>query len=612
MRYRPFSSGYIFRIKQIDLSSGEVSEQQIGGQDAANFLGGAGLAAHLLYDELTPELDPLSPEAPLIFATGPLTGSTGPAVGRYVICAKSPATGAWGEANIGGNFGPELRAAGIDALVIRGKAAAPSYLWINEGDIHIRPAETLWGKTDTYETQDRIKSELGNPGIKVACIGRAGEAKLPFAVVLCDHGRVAGRTGMGAVLGSKNIKAIAVYGSQPIPLKSPDTFAKLRAVINRELKQDLVSVGLRDFGTSSASDIFDYFGMVPKHYFRNGQMDGIEKISGASMSETILSGVSTCHGCVIACGRKVRLGDDPEQKGPEYETKIGFGPNLGITDLHLLTEFGDLCDRYGMDTISLSSIIGLAFALFEDGVISVEDTGGLELLWGDADVIYTLVAQTARSEGFGKVLGHGALHLADQFGVPEKALQVRGLELAYHDPRGASGMALVYATSPRGACHNQSPYYLVEIGQTREAIGINMYLRQGGKEKAANVVRHQDWTTLQNSLVMCIFANVPVGELTQLLSAACGFDLSPEDLMVLGERAFTLKRMINVNLGRGIDYDIYPKPLQNPLVTGGAAGYVPPFEEMLATYYEVRGWSPVTGLPDQAKLRKLRLDTYNQ
>jgi aldehyde:ferredoxin oxidoreductase len=612
MRYRTFTGEYVYRIKHIDLSSGDVYEEQIGGKEAADFLGGAGMAAHLLFDELTPELEPLSPEAPLVLATGPLTGSTGPAVGRYVICAKSPATGAWGEANVGGLFGPELRAAGIDALVIRGKAAKPSYLWIDDGDIHIRSAKAVWGKKDTYETQAWIKAELGKPNVKVACIGLAGEKRLPFALVLCDHGRVAGRTGMGAVMGSKNLKAIAVQGSQPLPLKRPDEFAKLRALINRELKQDLVSVGLRDFGTSSASDIFDYFGMLPKHYFRDGQMDGVEKISGTSMAETILTGVSTCHGCVIACGRKVRLGDQPEQKGPEYETKIGFGPNLGITDLDVLTKLGDLCDRFGMDTISLSNTIGLAFALFQDETISVEDTGGMELVWGDAEMIQRLVKQTARSEGFGKVLGKGALYLADQFGVPEQALQVRGLELAYHDPRGASGMALVYATSPRGACHNQSPYYLVEIGQTREVIGINMYPRKGGKEKAANVVRHQDWITLQNSLVMCIFANVPVEELTQLLSAGSGLDLTPDDLMVMGERAFTLKRMINVKLGRGIDHDIYPVPLRTPLKIGGAAGYVPPFEEMLSAYYDVRSWSPVTGLPDQDKLRKLRLDTYNQ
>jgi aldehyde:ferredoxin oxidoreductase len=402
---------------------------------------------------------------------------------------------------------------------------------------------------------------------------------------------------------------VAVQGQGAIPLRDPQAFSNLRARINRELRHDLVSKGLRDFGTSSASDIFDYFGMLPKNYFRKGELQGIEKISGATMSETILSGVSTCHGCVIACGRKVRLDDQEEQKGPEYETKIGFGPNLGITDLKALTELGELCDRYGMDTISLSSTIGLAFALYEDGLISSADTDGLELSWGDPQLVSRLIIQTASSEGFGAQLGLGAMRLAEKFGVPERALQVRGLELAFHDPRGASGMALVYATSPRGACHNQSPYYLVEIGQTREEIGIDMFSRQAGVEKVGNVIRHQDWTTLQNSLVMCIFANVPAGDLAELLSAAIG-PMRIDDLMRIGERAFTIKRMINLKLGSGVQEDIYPAALQTPLSDGGTGGYVPPFSEMLSAYYEARRWSVKPGQPDVALLKELRLNSY--
>ncbi|MGD8552194.1 MAG: aldehyde ferredoxin oxidoreductase family protein [Anaerolineales bacterium] len=610
MRYASLAGEFKYRVKHIDLTSGKVQDERIEGKAAADFLGGAGMAAYLIQTELSEDLEPLSPAAPLVFATGPLTGTTGPAVGRYVICAKSPATRAWGESNIGGLFGPELRAAGIDALILRGKAKAPVYLSILDGEVCFNSAEHLWDQSDTYETQERIKSELGSEGIKVASIGRAGEAQLPYAIVLCDHGRVAGRTGMGAVMGSKNLKAVAVQGQQAIPLHSPDTFSKLRARVNRELRQDLVSEGLRDFGTSSASDIFDYFGMLPKHYFRRGELEGIDKISGASMAETILSGVSTCHGCVIACGRKVRLDNKEEQKGPEYETKIGFGPNLGITDLNVLTELGDLCDRYGMDTISLSNTIGLAIALYEDGVISRADTDGLELSWGDAEMVFQLVQKTASCEGFGNQLGLGALKLAEEYGVPERALQVRGLELAYHDPRGATGMALVYATSPRGACHNQSPYYLVEIGQTREEIGVDMFPRQAGAEKAVNVIRHQNWTTLQNSLVMCIFANVPAGDVAELLTAATGYALLPEDLMKIGERAFTLKRMINIKMGSGRQDDIYPDPLKKPLSDGGAEGYTVPFSEMLAAYYDARRWSSTPGIPDDNLLQELGLEEY--
>jgi aldehyde:ferredoxin oxidoreductase len=610
MRYHKQPGSYTYRVLHLDLNSGQFRYEQIKHEVASRFLGGAGMAAHLIFGELSADLDPLSPEAPIVFATGPLTGTTGPAVGRFVICAKSPETGAWGEANIGGLFGPELRSCGYDAIVIRGKSPEPTYLWIHDGEVELRPAGHLWGQADTYKTQETIKGELNEARPRIACIGAAGEAQLPFALILCDHGRVAGRTGMGAVMGAKNLKALAVQGNQPIPLAEPELFSSLRARINRELREDLVSKGLRDFGTSGALDIFDYFGMLPKHYFRKARLEGIEAISGTSMAETILSGVSTCHGCVIACGRKVRLNGEQEQKGPEYETKIGFGPNLGIKDLKVLTELGDLCDRYGMDTISLSNTIGLTFALYEDGIISNEDTGGIKLEWGNADVVNQLVHETARRKGFGEYISLGALELARRYGVPERALQVRGLEMAYHDPRGASGMALVYATSPRGACHNQSPYYLVEIGQTREELGIELYPRQASEGKALNLIRHQDWTTLQNSLVMCIFANVPAYDVCELISTATGIEQSLNDLLKIGERAFTLKRIINVKVGHGVEDDTYPQALQNPMPESGSEGYVPPFKEMLAAYYDERGWSPETGLPGENDLRELGLDSY--
>lgn len=611
MRYSAVNGGLSYRIIDLDLTTGE--NRSVGLTDGSHhaFLGGAGLAAHLIFDELTPQLDPLGSEAPIVIATGPLTGTTGPAVGRFVICAKSPATNAWGESNIGGRFGAVLRSAGIDALVLRGRLKTPGYLWIKDGEIAVKSAGHLWGVADAYETQRLIRDELEQKNVSVICIGLAGEVLIPFAVVLGDHGRVAGRTGMGAVMGSKNLKAIAVAGSLPIPIADPDRFSQLRASINRELRDDLVSKGLRDFGTSSASDVFDYFGLMPKHYFTKGQLEGTDSISGMTVAETIQSGVSTCHGCVIACGRRVSIRGKADQKGPEYETKVGFGPNLGITDVEVLTALGDLCDRYGMDTISLSSTIGLAFALYEEGVIGEAETKGYPLRWGDTEVVVRLIHETAQRIGFGEQLAGGALHLAERYGVPERALHVRGLELGYHDPRGASGMALVYATSPRGACHNQGPYYLVEIGQTREELGIEMRARQAGPGKALNVIRHQDWTSLLNSLVMCIFANVPTKDLCELVSAGMGKEFTSDDLMQIGERAFTLKRMINVNLGQGVDADTYPAPLRKALAEGGASRYVPPFEEMLSEYYSTRNWSPDTGLPGADALRSLGLASYN-
>jgi len=595
------------RILEVDLSSGLSKYRTLSTDISRLYIGGSMLGAYLMFDEIKPDLDPLSPEAPLAFVSGPLTGTSGPAVGRSVVCAKSPATAAWGESNIGGHLGPQLRAAGVDALIVRGRAQGPVYLWIEDGQVDIRPAEHLWGEEDTYRTQDVIKSELECPAAHVACIGRAGETQIPFSLILCDHGRVAGRTGMGAVMGSKNLKALAVHGTGKRPIVHPQDFNRLRSSANRALKGDVVTSGMRDFGTASASDIFDYFAMMPKMYYSRGSLADVDRISGPTMSETILSGVSTCHGCVIACGRKVKLADGVERKGPEYETLIGFGPNMGSTDMEAITRIGELCDRYGMDTISLANAIGLAFLMYERGYLDQAVCGG-DLQWGDMQAVERLVHQTVERDGLGAYLAAGALALARAFDAVELAVQVKGLEAAFHDPRGATGVALTYATSPRGACHNQSHYYMVEIGQTMEDIGIERFDRQAGPEKAGNVARHQDWLTIQNSLILCIFSNVPHETTRLLINHATGWDYSLEELLVSGERGWNLKRIINTRLGFTVNDDGLPEQLLRPLAEGGSAGFEIPFEEMLKAYYRARGWDPATGVPEAGTLKRLGLD----
>ncbi|MEA1977645.1 MAG: aldehyde ferredoxin oxidoreductase C-terminal domain-containing protein, partial [Chloroflexota bacterium] len=502
----------------------------------------------------------------------------------------------------------ELRKAGVDVLIIRGRSAAPVYLSIQDSQVELRSAGHLWGAADTYQTQETIKEELGQPAVRVACIGLAGEQQIPFALILCDHGRVAGRTGLGAVMGSKNLKAIAVRGQGSIHLDNPREYSTLRARVNRELKDDLVSVSLRDFGTSSSSDLFDYFGLMPKKYFSSGSLDGTEDVSGSEMTETILSGISACHGCVIACGRKVKLPDGIERKGPEYETTVGFGPNLGITDLSFITRMGEICDRYGMDTISLSNTIGLVFTLFENGAITSKDTAGDEFRWGDQAVIEKLVHQTVHREGLGAIIAKGARALGTYFDSPSSAVEVKGLEAPYHEPRGGSGVGLVYATSPRGACHNQGPYYLVELGQTSEAIGIDFFNRQAGAEKVQNIIRHQNWTSVINAIGMCILANVPPSDTRKLIQFTTGYEYTLDDLLLLGERSWNLKRMINHRLSPAGNDDSLPECFKVPLAEGGVAGYVPPFDEMLLTYYDERGWDSDTGLPTAKKMRELGLD----
>ena len=594
-------------ILKIDLSSGDSAEFHVPPDWIRDYLGAASLAARLLYDELLPTRPALEPEASLLFLNGPLTGSAGPAVGRFVICARSPATGLWGESNNGGFWGPELRKAGYDGLWLIGRAVEPVYLWIEDAQVEIRSAAHLIG-LDCYETQTAVQAEVKRPNTRVATIGPAGEAKLPYALILTDHGRVAGRTGMGAVMGSKNLKAVAVKGTGAVPIVDWVAYKPLRSATNRALREHNQTLALRQLGTATSSDYFDYLGEMPKKYFSSGTFDGAYNVSGSTIAETILTGVSACHACVIACGRVVRIADGEARKGPEYETLVGFGPNLLIDDVAAITEMGERCDRFGVDTISMSNTIGLAFWLYEKGHITAADTDGLELTWGNSAAALACIELAVSRVGFGAQLALGALGLARHFRTAEAAVQVNGLEVAYHDPRGASGMALVYATSPRGACHNQSDYFLVDIGHIEDELGITFQERQAGAEKAANVARHQDWRTVANALVICTFANVPPLDQLGLVNAALGLEMSLDDLLRSGERAWNLKRVINHRLGLRQKDDTLPQALMTPYEDGGAADFVPDLDAMLAAYYEVRAWDPQTGRPTAGKLSELGLD----
>jgi aldehyde:ferredoxin oxidoreductase len=595
-------------ILKINLTTSETQEYKIPTQWERDFLGGASLAARILYEFLTPDLDPLSLEAPLLFMTGPMTGTSGPTTGRFVICGKGPATGLWAESNIGGFWGPELRAAGYDGLWITGKAEKPVYLWLNGGRLEVRNATHLWGM-NTYTTQDKLKQEVGDKSARVCVIGQAGEKQILFASIMCDHGRMAGRTGMGAVMGAKNLKAIAVRGVNEIPVFDLAKYKLLRSESNRKLRDDNEAKILRDVGTSGVANYAEYLGSMPVKYYSRGSFENIDDISGAKMTETILVARSACQGCVIACGRVVNLnGDQTKRKGPEHETMVGFGANLLNDNLESIVDMGELCDRFGMDTISTSNTIGLAFHLFEKGIITLKDTGGIHLKWGDVDAIEGLVRLIGSRQGIGDVMAQGARRFAEHFGAGEEAVQVNGLEVAYHDPRGVSGMALSYATSPRGACHNQSDYFFVDWGHTQDRLGINFYSRHAQAEKAANVAKHQDWRTIFNAIVMCIFANVEPELQVKLINASCGLNWTIEDMMKTGERGWNLKRAINNRMGLTRANDKLPKALLEPFPDGGSAGFVPEFQAMLSAYFEARDWDMDTGKPSREKLSELGLD----
>jgi aldehyde:ferredoxin oxidoreductase len=598
-------------ILKINLSAGETEEYKIPEKWEKDFLGGASLAARILYESLTRELDAFSPDAPLLFMMGPMTGTSGPTTGRFVICGKGPATGLWAESNIGGFWGPELRAAGYDGLWITGKASEPVYLWLNGSRLEVRSAAHLWGQ-NTYTTQDKVKEEVGEKSARVCVIGQAGEKQVMFASIMCDHGRMAGRTGMGAVMGAKNLKAIAVRGTNPIPVFDLAKYKPLRSESNRRLRDDNEAKILREVGTGGVANYAEYLGAMPVKYYTHGSFENVDGVSGAKMTETILVGRSACQGCVIACGRVVKLGDKAKRKGPEHETMVGFGANLLNDNLETIVDLGELCDRFGMDTISASNTIGLAFHLYEKGLININDTGGIKLKWGDMDAVEQLVRLIGSREGIGDILAQGSRMFGAHFGAEEEAVQVNGLEVAYHDPRGVSGMALSYATSPRGACHNQSDYFFVDWGHTQERIGIEFFPRHAQAEKAANVAKHQDWRTIFNAIVMCIFANVEPDIQVQLINAACGLEWTIEDMMRAGERAWNLKRAINNRMGLTRANDKLPKALLEPFPDGGSAGFVPDLEGILSAYYEARGWDKETGRPSREKLVELGLGDVAQ
>jgi aldehyde:ferredoxin oxidoreductase len=600
------------RLLRVDLSQGKMQDEEIDAQYRRDFIGGSGLAARMLWDDLDPTRVPLDPRSPLIWMTGPLTGSGGPATGRFTICGRSPYTGIWGESNIGGFVGPELRYAGYDGLWITGRAASPVYLWIHDGQAELRDARALWGKTDTYATQDAIRAETGEGKARVASIGLGGENGVPYAAIMADHGRAAGRAGMGALMGSKNLKAVAVRGTTALTFAHDEEYKQLRQETNKALLEENMTTVFRDLGTGNAAEYLQMLGEMPQKYWTQATFEGAERISGARMAETILVGNAACQGCVISCGRVVSIPEGPHAtngkvKGPEYETIASFGSQLLVDDLAVITALGTLCDAVGIDTVSAGNTIALAYLMFDRGIITAKDTGGVELHWGDAEPCFGLLEKIARQEGFGALLAKGSKALAEHFGVPDLAVHVNTMEVPMHDPRAMTGMAIVYATSPRGACHNQSEYFMIELGGSIDELGLQMTERLVDGGKAAFVARHQDWQTISNCLVNCIFAAVKPSTVARLLSAATGVEYSLEEMMKAGERVWNMKRAVNCRLGVTRANDTLPKLLLQALPDGGQEGHVPDMGLMMREYYGARGWDPVTGKPTAAKLQELSL-----
>lgn len=607
--------GYLGKILRVDLSTGAMWDEPLNEGYARDFIGGSGLGARYLADYVTSETEPLGPENPLIFMTGPLVGTTTPAAGRFSVVARSPATGLTGEGNSGGYWGPELRRTGYDGIIITGQAPKPVWLELREGTHpRLHDAAELWGM-DLYQTQDAVREWMGNKRVRVACIGPAGENLVLFAGVMNDHGRAAARTGLGAVMGSKKLKAIAVSGRADVPLHDPNANKHANRELTNHVIEDLSTQMMRLGGTLLNMDVGPITGDVSAYYYRTNVLDGIEDhINSGQLSDRFLKRHVPCFRCPIACGREIELPGRVEGvvDGPEYETASGFGPQLGVTDLEAVAYAGHLCNRFGLDTISCSSTIALAYALAEEGIIDETATDGLPLRWGDAAPIAILIEKIAFRRGIGDLMAQGAARMAAALGVPERAVHVNKLELPFHDVRAHSGQGLVYATSTRGACHMAGDVYHWEQGREAPEVGI-VYgdPREESLEKVQMTARIIDFRAFTNSAILCHFEDVLIPQLLELFGTITGWYWTPDELMQAGERIYTLKRVLNHRFGLTRSDDALPKPVLQTLEDGPTAGYAPDIETLLGFYYQVRNWDPISGRPCPEKLSQLGLAEFS-
>ena len=596
--------GYHGRFLEVDLSAGTTTEIPLSEEILEKYIGGATLAAALVYERVSKDVDPSSPENPLVFSTGPFTGSSVPMVSRYAVCGISPLTGYWGESTSGGRFPVRLKGSGFDGLIVTGRSEKPVYLYLEKGKAEIRDASKLWGK-DSYETQKLIKEELGDDNLSVACIARGGEKQVRYASIMNDKGRSAGRCGMGALMGSKNLKAVAAAGDSKTKLADA---AKLRALVKQtstEIDGNMISLAFGEYGTLMYMDMGMMLGDVPVKYFTKSVFP-VEKVTGEAFRQAYTIKNHACRGCPVGCGRLVKNFEaDLDVDGPEYETAAAFGPLCLNTDIDSIVEANHLCNVHGIDTISAGVSIAYALYLYEQGVLTEQDAG-MELLWGDSKAILKLVEMIVNQEGIGEILAKGTLAMARHFGRDEgEAAQVKGLEMPMHDGRAFQGLAVSYATGPRGACHLKGDYYNVELGNMVLEYNILPGDRHSSDGKAEFAAKYQSLKDLFDALTLCKFAPLNPTRISEFLSAITGWTCTPESLLAAGDRSLNIKRAISSRQGLTREHDRLPEICMRPLDEGTSADLVPDMDKMLREYYEYRSWDWETGKPSREKLLEL-------
>lgn len=610
------SGGYRGEIIRINLSTKEVKIEILDYTGAKQFVGGSGLGAFYYYKYIKNQIfAPLSPDNPLIFMTGPMTGLPTSCSGRFSICSRSPLTGFWGESNSGGFFGPELKFAGYDGLIIEGAAEKPVYITIIDEKIEIKDASKYWGK-GVFDTQKSLKNDLMDESIKIACIGIGGENLVRYASIMNDDARAAGRTGLGAVMGSKKLKAIAVKGSNKA-FKLPEIFKTKAAEALEATKDDFMFELSKELGTSGYIDVsVDMYGDMPIRNWSEGKFEGAFNISGATMAETILVGRKACYRCPIACGREVEIKEGKykleKTKGPEYETLGAFGTNLLIDDLEALAYANYLANDYGIDTISAGTTIGVFLDLVSKGFIpNYELPDGIECSFGNPDALLILLEMIAKRKGIGNFLADGSKLFAEKYHYSALAPQIAGLEAPFHDPRAFSGMAMLYLTSPRGACHVNGDAYLIQQGLSFPEIGIKDLSSDRFENSgiAEQIVGIQSYRQLYNSMTICQFYNPPVPFIVELLSMAMEENFRPEDLVLVGDRIFALKRLLNIKLGWKPEVQKIPNVMLQRL-EGPTEENIPDYRIQLKEWYEFRNYDQETGLPKEEELKRLNLEKF--
>lgn len=614
------SHGFYGKVLEVNLSAAEMKETTLPSEDYRRYLGGSGLAAKIFYERGYHKIAPFDEAAPLLVFTGLLTGQKLPAACKASFCGRSPATEIWAEATVGGYWPAALRTCCYDGLIITGRSRRPVYLYLSGADVDIRDASALWGK-DVYTTGEIIREEMEEAAC-VAAIGPAGENGVLFAAIMIDgsNTRAAGRCGLGAIMGAKNLKAVVARRAGGLPqVADARGLAEARKEVLPRIREK--AKGLTDFGTAGGVPVVEKLGDLPiRNWTRGAWAEGAARVSGQAMAEAGLRVKHyACFSCPIRCGKDMKVEIGPYRgtvaHGPEYETIAGFGAMCLNDDPNYIIAANDLCNRLGLDTISTASAVAFAMELFEYGLISEAESGGLDLCWGSGEAILALIPLIARREGLGARLSLGVKKAAAHFGslAREFVAESKGLELPFHDPRAFTSMALVYATGNRGACHLEGLTYFNEnMAFPASLIGLpDEYDPHGSVGKAALTKRMQDYMSIFNALGLCkllIRGHVTAADIARWLSGVTGWDVGEEELWETGERLFNLKRLINVELGISRKDDtLSPRLLVHDRREGAAAGSLPHLGKMLAEYYDLRGWT-AEGIPTPETLARFNLN----